>query len=238
MLKTVSGGYDGHGQLVLRSDADLEKIRSRSDRGGGFPPSILEGFVDFAFEASILVSGNGKDFVTFPIVRNEHRNNILHMTIAPADVSEHVAREAHELAIRLAKGFELAGTLAIELFITKDDRVIVNELAPRPHNSGHYTIEACSMDQFDAHIRGIAGWPLPKPKLLSPAVMVNVLGQHAEPTRALIATHPEWNVHDYGKAEVRHDRKMGHITVLTDDPAKTVADLEATGCWDDLKKKA
>ena len=238
VLKTVSGGYDGHGQLVLRSDADLEKIRSRSDRGGGFPPSILEGFVDFAFEASILVSGNGKDFVTFPIVRNEHRNNILHMTIAPAEVSEHVAREAHELAIRLAKGFELAGTLAIELFITKDDQVIVNELAPRPHNSGHYTIEACSMDQFDAHIRGIAGWPLPKPKLLSPAVMVNVLGQHVEPTRALIATHPEWNVHDYGKAEVRHDRKMGHITVLTGDPAKTVADLEATGCWDDLKKKA
>ena len=238
VLKTVSGGYDGHGQLVLRSDADLEKIRSRSDRGGGFPPSILEGFVDFAFEASILVSCNGKDFVTFPIVRNEHRNNILHMTIAPAEVSEHVAREAHELAIRLAKGFELAGTLAIELFITKDDQVIVNELAPRPHNSGHYTIEACSMDQFDAHIRGIAGWPLPKPKLLSPAVMVNVLGQHVEPTRALIATHPEWNVHDYGKAEVRHDRKMGHITVLTDDPAKTVADLEATGCWDDLKKKA
>lgn len=238
VLKTVSGGYDGHGQFVLRSDADLEKIRSRSDRGGGFPPSILEGFVDFAFEASILVSGNGKDFVTFPIVRNEHRNNILHMTIAPAEVSEHVAREAHELAIRLAKGFELAGTLAIELFITKDDQVIVNELAPRPHNSGHYTIEACSMDQFDAHIRGIAGWPLPKPKLLSPAVMVNVLGQHVEPTRALIATHPEWNVHDYGKAEVRHGRKMGHITVLTDDPAKTVADLEATGCWDDLKKKA
>lgn len=94
------------------------------------------------------------------------------------------------------------------------------------------------MDQFGAHIRGIAGWPLPKPKLLSPAVMVNVLGQHVEPTRALIATHPEWNVHDYGKAEVRHDRKMGHITVLTGDPAKTVADLEATGCWDDLKKKA
>ena len=238
VLKTVSGGYDGHGQMVLRSDADLEKIRARGDRGGGFPPSILEGFVDFAFEASILVSGNGKDFVTFPIVRNEHRNNILHMTIAPAEVSEHVAREAHELAIRLAKGFELAGTLAIELFITKDDQVIVNELAPRPHNSGHYTIEACSMDQFDAHIRGIAGWPMPEPKLLSPAVMVNVLGQHVEPTRALIATHPEWNVHDYGKAEVRHDRKMGHITVLTDNPDATVADLEATGCWDDLKKKA
>ena len=238
VLKTRSGGYDGHGQTVLRSDADLEQVRARGDRGGGFPPSILEGFVDFAFEASILVSGNGTDFVTFPIVRNEHRNNILHMTIAPATVSETVARKAHELALRLAKGFELAGTLAIELFVTKDDDVIVNELAPRPHNSGHYTIEACSFDQFDAHVRGIAGWPLEQPKLLSPAVMVNVLGQHVEPTRVLIADHPEWNVHDYGKAEVRHDRKMGHITVLTDDTAKTVADLEATGCWDDLQPQS
>ena len=135
-------------------------------------------FVDFAFEASILVAGNGKDYVTFPIVRNEHRNNILHMTIAPAEVDETVAKEAHELALRLAKGFELAGILAIELFITKDNKVIVNELAPRPHNSGHYTIEACSFDQFDAHIRGIAGWPLEQPQLLKPAVMVNVLGQH------------------------------------------------------------
>lgn len=238
VLKTRSGGYDGHGQTVLRSDADLEQVRARGDRGGGFPPSILEGFVDFAFEASILVSGNGTDFVTFPIVRNEHRNNILHMTIAPATVSETVAHKAHELALRLAKGFELAGTLAIELFVTKDDDVIVNELAPRPHNSGHYTIEACSFDQFDAHVRGIAGWPLEQPKLLSPAVMVNVLGQHVEPTRALIDDHPEWNVHDYGKAEVRHDRKMGHITVLTDDTAKTVADLEATGCWDDLQPQS
>ena len=235
VLKTRSGGYDGHGQHVLRNDADLEKIRARGDRGGGFPPSILEGFVDFAFEASILVSGNGEQYVTFPMVRNDHRNNILHTTIAPADVPEDLHRQAEELALRLAEGFKLAGTLAIELFITKDNRVIVNELAPRPHNSVHYTIEACSIDQFDAHIRGIAGWPLPKPKLLSPAVMVNVLGQHVMPSRALIAEHPEWNVHDYGKAQIRHNRKMGHITILTDDPAATVADLEATGIWDDLK---
>ncbi len=203
VLKTRSGGYDGHGQTVLKSEADLEQVRARADHDGSFPPSILEGFVDFAFEASILVAGNGKDYVTFPIVRNEHRNNILHMTIAPAEVDETVAKEAHELALRLAKGFELAGILAIELFITKDNKV---------------------------------GWPLEQPQLLKPAVMVNVLGQHVAPTRALIADHPEWNVHDYCKAEVRHDRKMGHITVLTDDTAKTVADLEATGCWDDLKK--
>lgn len=236
VLKTRSGGYDGHGQSVLKSESDLEQVRSRTIADGTFPASVLEGFVDFAFEASILVAGNGVDYVTFPIVRNEHRNNILHMTIAPAEVSDEVAGKAHDLALRLAEGFKLAGILAIELFVTESGEVIVNELAPRPHNSGHYTIEACSFDQFDAHVRGICGWPLEQPQLLKPAVMVNVLGQHIEPTRALIADHPEWNVHDYCKASVRHDRKMGHITVLTDDTARTVADLEATGCWDDLKK--
>ena len=232
VLKTCEGGYDGHGQIVLREPADLERVWADD----GFPPAILEGFVDFAFEASILVSGDGERYVTFPIVRNVHRNNILHLTIAPAEVPQAVAERAHELAMTLAAGFRLAGTLAIELFVTDEGRVIVNELAPRPHNSGHYTIEACSMDQFDAHIRGIAGWPLPEPKLLSPAVMANVLGQHVEPTRALVGEHPEWNVHDYGKAQVKHDRKMGHITVLTDDTARTVAELEASGCWDDLRE--
>ncbi|WP_288239895.1 5-(carboxyamino)imidazole ribonucleotide synthase [uncultured Bifidobacterium sp.] len=231
VLKTCEGGYDGHGQIVLRSDGDLDKVWPDD----GFPQAILEGFVDFAFEASILVSGDGERYVTFPIVRNVHRNNILHMTIAPAEVPAEVADRAHELALTLAEGFKLAGTLAIELFVTADGRVLVNELAPRPHNSGHYTIEACSIDQFDAHIRGIAGWPLAQPRLLSPAVMVNVLGQHVAPTRALIGEHPEWNVHDYGKAQVKHDRKMGHITVLTDDTAATVEALESTGCWDDLR---
>lgn len=231
VLKTCEGGYDGHGQIVLHSAADLKQVWPDSD----FPSAILEGFVDFAFEASILVSGDGERYVTFPIVRNVHRHNILHMTIAPAEVPSEVAAKAHELARTLAGGFRLAGTLAIELFVTKDGRVLVNELAPRPHNSGHYTIEACSIDQFDAHIRGIAGWPLPEPKLLSPAVMVNVLGQHVEPTRALIGEHPEWNMHDYGKAQVKHDRKMGHITVLTDNPAGAVEALEATGCWDDVR---
>lgn len=231
VLKTCEGGYDGHGQIVLHSPADLKQVWPDSD----FPSAILEGFVDFAFEASILVAGDGERYVTFPIVRNVHRHNILHMTIAPAEVPSEVAVKAHELARTLAGGFRLAGTLAIELFVTKDGRVLVNELAPRPHNSGHYTIEACSIDQFDAHIRGIAGWPLPEPKLLSPAVMVNVLGQHVEPTHALIGEHPEWNVHDYGKAQVKHDRKMGHITVLTDNPAGAVEALEATGCWDDVR---
>ena len=168
------------------------------------------------------------------MVRNEHRHNILHMTLAPAQVEPEMADRARDMALTLADGFKLAGTLALELFVMPDGGLVVNELAPRPHNSGHYTIEACSMDQFDAHVRGIAGWPLPNPRLLSPAVMVNVLGQHVAPVRRLLGEHPEWFLHDYGKAEVRTDRKMGHLTVLTDDLEKTAKDLEATGCWSDL----
>lgn len=234
VLKTDTGGYDGHGQVVLRSSDDLARLESGTS-ADDFPPSILEGFVDFAFEASILVSGNGNDYVTFPIVRNIHKNNILHVSLAPAAISDETSRVATDLALRLADGFKLAGTLAIELFVLRDGSVLVNELAPRPHNSGHYTIEACSIDQFDAHIRGIAGWPLPQPRLLSPAIMVNVLGQHVPAVRAAIATHPTWNFHDYGKADAKPNRKMGHITILGDDPEALAEEAEATGIWDDLK---
>lgn len=134
----------------------------------------------------------------------------------------------HQLAMQLLRGNEIITAAKL-----RHHGILLLRMPHRPVR--HHTIEACSIDQFDAHIRGIAGWPLIQPKLLSPAVMVNVLGQHVAPTRALIADHPEWNVHDYGKAQVRHNRKMGHITVLTDDTAATVEALEATGCWDDLK---
>lgn len=233
VLKTRRGGYDGHGQDVLRTEQDVQAIHERVQQEGVFYPSILEGFVDFAFEASILVSGNGSEFVTFPIARNIHHNNILHMTLVPADVPASVSKQAHELALRLAHGFQLAGTLAIELFVTKDMHVVVNELAPRPHNSGHYSIEAMDMDQFQAHIRGIVGWPLVQPQLLSPAVMVNVLGQHVEAVYDRIAQHPQWHVHDYGKKQARHNRKMGHITVLCSDPSSTAKSLQDSGCWND-----
>lgn len=230
ILKTAAGGYDGHGQTVLRGAQDLGRVPDAE----GFPESVLEGFVDFEYEASILVSGNGRDYVTFPVVRNEHRNNILHMTFAPAQAEEGVCRRAKELALNLARGFNLIGTLAIELFITHDGNVLVNELAPRPHNSGHYTIEACSFSQYDAHIRGIAGWSLEQPKLLSPAVMVNVLGQHVGPVQRIAPNYPQWHVHDYGKAEAKHNRKMGHITVLADDTQQAAQELAGTHCWDDI----
>lgn len=237
VLKTRTGGYDGHGQVVLDSEQDLNQFLTtigNRDAAGVLPPSVLEGFVNFAFEASILVSGNGNQYVTFPLVRNEHHHNILHMTLAPSGVDPEVEDRARELALKLAHGFALAGTLAIELFVMPDQSLVVNELAPRPHNSGHYTIEACSMDQFDAHIRGIAGWPLPEPQLLSPALMVNILGQHLEGVRSQLPYHPEWSLHDYGKAQVRPNRKMGHLTVLTENPQLAARDLEATGIWRDL----
>lgn len=230
VLKTAEGGYDGHGQIVLREPDDLEQVWADEH----FSQSIVEGFVDFAFEASIMVSGDGEQYVTFPVVRNEHRHNILHMTIAPADVDAEVDAVAHQLAKTLAQGFKLAGTLGIELFVTCDGQVLVNELAPRPHNSAHYTIEACSIDQFAAHIRGISGWPLPQPRLLEPAVMVNVLGQHIPAVRAAALTHVDWFVHDYGKAQAKHNRKMGHVTVLCGarNPVDVAADLERTGIWE------
>ncbi|WP_018143140.1 5-(carboxyamino)imidazole ribonucleotide synthase [Alloscardovia criceti] len=236
VLKTAEGGYDGHGQKVLRSAQDVASVRE--EWGENFEQSIVEAFVDFAYEASILVSGNGSDFVTFPVVKNVHVNNILHTTVAPAygaqpsDIDRTVDQQAHELAKTLAAGFHLAGTLAIELFIGADGTVIVNELAPRPHNSGHYTIEACDFDQFDLHVLGIAGWALPQPRLLSPAVMVNVLGQHLDSVFEAAKNHPEWHVHDYGKAVSKHNRKMGHVTVLGSNTEELLKSLEASHCWD------
>lgn len=229
VLKTAQGGYDGHGQIVLRTPEDMERVWQDAE----FPECVLEGFVDFAYEASILVSGNGSDYVTFPVVRNIHRHNILHMTVATSDVDARIAEAARDLALTLARGFALAGTLAIELFVLENGEVLVNELAPRPHNSGHYTIEACDFDQFALHVQGITGQPMPQPRLLSDAVMVNVLGQHVDRVRHAAAEHPDWHVHDYGKQERRTNRKMGHITVLTDNVERTIGELEATGCWDD-----
>ncbi|MFD0705367.1 5-(carboxyamino)imidazole ribonucleotide synthase [Alloscardovia venturai] len=237
VLKTAEGGYDGHGQKVLKTTADVEEVETQW--GENFEQSVLEGFVNFEYEASILVSGNGADFVTFPVVKNEHVDNILHITTAPAygvhpsDMDMAVDKVAHSLALTLAQGFNLAGTLAIELFVCAGGRVIVNELAPRPHNSGHYTIEACDFDQFDMHVLGIAGWELQQPRLLSPAVMVNVLGQHVDSVFNATAEHPEWHVHDYGKAVVKYNRKMGHITVLGSDTDGIKARLASTGIWDE-----
>ena len=143
-----------------------------------------------------------------------------------------MAKEAQDAAVKIAEAIDLRGILGVEMFVTKDDKIVINELAPRPHNSGHYSIEACNCSQFAVHNRAICNWPLPKIKLLSPVVMVNVLGQHVAGTEKLIAEKPQWSFHDYGKGEVRRDRKMGHVTILTDDVNKTLAEIAETKVWD------
>ena len=179
-----------------------------------------------------MVARNENGAVTiFPVVENIHHNEILHISIAPARISRHLQKQAQELARRIAAAINLRGILGVEMFVGQDDQLYINELAPRPHNSGHYSIEACNFSQFAIHNRAICNWPLPKIQLLQPAVMVNVLGQHLERVRTQIAQQPNWHFHDYGKAVARHNRKMGHITILSPDLPATLAEIQASGIW-------
>ncbi|MBM6753997.1 5-(carboxyamino)imidazole ribonucleotide synthase [Lactobacillus alvi] len=232
VLKTCQGGYDGHGQEVLKSEADFDRctgILSTQD-------AILEGWVPFKLECSVMVARNENgEVTTFPVAENIHHNEILHISIVPARVSPAVNAKAEEAAKKIAEAIDLRGILGVEFFVGEDDEIYVNELAPRPHNSGHYSIEACNFSQFAIHNRAICNWPLPKIELLKPVVMVNVLGQHVAPLRAQITQHPNWHFHDYGKAEVRENRKMGHVTILTDDVEATLAEIDASGIWQDTK---
>ncbi|WP_321384274.1 5-(carboxyamino)imidazole ribonucleotide synthase [uncultured Enterococcus sp.] len=229
VLKTTRGGYDGKGQYVLYSPSDLAPSMNLLKDG----TCVLEAWIPFEKEISVLVSGNGQgDIETFPVVENIHRNNILHETIAPARVDDEVIEEAQRIAKLIAKEVNLAGTLAVEMFLTNNGGIYVNELAPRPHNSGHYTIEACSFSQFDTHIRGICGWSIPSIELLSDAVMVNVMGDEIYETMDFITEKMNWHFHYYGKSEAKPARKMGHITILTEDIFDTLEEIYQTSIWD------
>ncbi|EEI24452.1 5-(carboxyamino)imidazole ribonucleotide synthase [Lentilactobacillus hilgardii] len=214
ILKTVSGGYDGHGQMDINSPQDIEKAVELY----GKAQCILEARQSFIAEASVMVTRdvNGK-VITFSLVENRHKNHILHTTIAPGRFSKTIHQKAHDYAETIANKLDLYGVLGIELFVIDDKDLMVNELAPRPHNSGHYTIEACNISQFEAHIRSICGLPIPQIAQEKPAVMRNLLGADLTLARNLLKEHPEWHFHDYGKAEIRPQRKMGHVTVLGDD---------------------
>ncbi|MEX2785085.1 5-(carboxyamino)imidazole ribonucleotide synthase [Streptococcus sp. H49] len=212
VLKTATGGYDGHGQKILGGQADLQEASLLADSAD----CVLEEFVNFDLEISVIVSGNGQDVTVFPVQENIHRNNILSKTIVPARISPELAEKAQTMAKRIAHKLQLSGTLCVEMFVT-DDGLIVNEIAPRPHNSGHYSIEACDFSQFDTHILGILGKPLPAVKLHAPAVMLNILGQHLGKAQTYITANPSAHLHLYGKLEAKHNRKMGHVTVFCDD---------------------
>lgn len=217
ILKARSGGFDGRGNaLVEKADdvpAAVEKLKAA--------PAYAEGFVHFEKELAIVAARTPEgEIKVFPLVETIHRNHICHMTLAPAPVDESVAQKAHDLAEKVLASFEGAGVFAIEMFL-EGGEVLVNEIAPRVHNSGHYTIEACHASQFEQHIRAVAGEPLGDPSMKVPAaVMINILGERdgkAEPKGCEEAEKIEGvKVHLYGKMETRRERKMGHLTAVAD----------------------
>ncbi|XXM72112.1 5-(carboxyamino)imidazole ribonucleotide synthase [Lysinibacillus sphaericus] len=228
VLKTSRGGYDGKGQYVIRKVEEVSEAAALLENG----PCVLEKWIPFERELSVIVTRNPDGQQThFPVVENIHVDNILHETIAPARVSEEISRKAVEMAERISETLDLVGTLAIEMFLTEDGSIYINELAPRPHNSGHYSIEACDSSQFAQHIKAVCNWPLRKPSLLKNAVMVNLLGEHIEPVMKAIPNQPSWFVHLYGKDVPKSKRKMGHVTILTDDIEQTLESVSDAGVW-------
>jgi 5-(carboxyamino)imidazole ribonucleotide synthase len=218
LLKTAQGGYDGKGQRrITRAEEAGEAL---NELGGEGTDLILEAVVRFHAEASVICARSPSgDIATFPIAENIHRNGILDVSLAPGRLTESVLKRAREAGETLCEGLDVVGLLAVELFVTDDDRVLVNEIAPRPHNSGHYTWEACAVSQFEQQLRAICGLPLGNTDLLRPAAMINLLGEDVGTGENLPGTIaaldlPGLSLHLYGKRESRTGRKMGHLTVL------------------------
>ncbi len=220
LLKTVSGGYDGHGQLDIDKPSDIIRAEQLYKR----TPCILEARQEFQAEGSMMVTRDFNQHVfTFPLVANQHKNHILHTMVAANQFSDTLQHNAQIYAEKIANNLNLYGVLGIEFFVINDHELVVNELAPRPHNSGHYTIEACNISQFEAHIRSICGLPIPDIKQAYPAVMRNLLGNDLTLAREMLHDHPEWHFHDYGKSDIRPQRKLGHITVVGTDVNELLA---------------
>ena len=210
ILKTVRMGYDGKGQVGVRGDGDLAAIW----HGFGSSDGILEGFVEFACEISVIIArGEAGKTATYAPVENQHVNHILDTTIAPARVPPEIAMRAEAIARHIADKLDLIGLLAVEMFVAHSGEVLVNELAPRPHNSGHWTIDACYTSQFEQLVRAICGLPLGSPERHSDAVMKNLIGADIEKWREA-ANDPLQKIHLYGKDEALPGRKMGHVTKL------------------------
>lgn len=209
VLKTTELGYDGKGQAVIKQAADAAAAWASL----GKTECILEGFIQFSAEASIIVARSTLgEARCFPLVQNIHRDHILHKTIAPAPFIDQHQEQATRIAKTLAEALDVVGLLAVELFVTKDG-LLVNELAPRPHNSGHWTMEGAPTSQFEQHIRAICGWALGDTTAHRPCEMINLLGDDWLQWQEY-AKQPEAHVHLYGKTESRPGRKMGHVTIV------------------------
>jgi len=228
VLKTTTGGYDGKGQVVIKSEADFEEALSLIVK----QQCILEGWVPFEKELSIIVARNLNGEVnTFPIAENVHFNQILHTSSVPANITQAVKSTVDQYAEKIASSFHLVGVLAIELFVTNDEQVFVNELAPRPHNSGHYSMNAGETSQFNQHVRAICNLPLGSTELLKPVVMVNILGEHVEDVLKVMKQDSTLKVHLYGKEESKKGRKMGHINIMAATTEEAMKKVEELGIW-------
>ena len=211
VLKTTRLGYDGKGQRLLRRVDELPDAFAKLAP----KPLILEGFIDFAQEISVVIArGADGSFSAFDTVENQHHDHILDLTLAPARVPDAVAAQSQVIARTIANALDLVGLLAVEMFVDATGRVLVNEIAPRPHNSGHWTIDACPASQFELHIRAIAGLPLPAASRHSDAVMKNLVGPAETALWPAILATPGLIPHLYGKTDPRPGRKMGHVTRL------------------------
>lgn len=215
LLKTRRLGYDGKGQARVDSRAGLAEAFEQL----GAVPCLLEGFLPLEREVSVVLARNIHDEIAFfPVAENQHRNGILDISIVPARIPADLAHRARDMAAHLAREMDYVGVMAVEFFVLKDGRIVFNEMAPRPHNSGHYTLDACATDQFQQQVRALCGLPLGDPRLLSPVVMVNLLGDvwRPEPRWDELLKHPGVQLHLYGKAEARPGRKMGHYNCLAE----------------------
>lgn len=211
VLKTATMGYDGKGQAVIRTPEEADAAIAAL----AGPPLVLERLVPFACELSVVVARSASgEAAPFPVAENIHEHNILAYSIVPARVDAAVQAAARDLAVRIAEGLGLVGLLGVEMFCLPDGRLLVNELAPRPHNSGHYTQDACATSQFEQHIRAVCGLPLGAVDLLSPVCMVNVMGEDFPLNVGAALADPHVKLHLYGKREARPHRKMGHMNVL------------------------
>ena len=228
VMKTVRWGYDGKGQRVVREVAEAADGFAALG-GSDLAPVIYERFVDFAMEVSVVCARDLEgEMRTFPVTENVHVDGILDVSIVPARCSDAVNVEAERVAMSVAEGLDVVGLIAVEMFVTRDGSVLVNELAPRPHNSGHWTIEGCETSQFEQLARIMVGMPMGDVSLRSPTVMVNLLGDVWEatggsPDWGAVRGMPRTHLHLYGKSGYRVGRKMGHITVRGDSVDEALA---------------
>jgi len=223
LLKTSRLGYDGKGQAPVDRPGDA----ALAFRALGSVDCVLERRLALECEVSVVLArGDDGAVAAFPVGENRHRDGILETTVVPARVGRATLDEARAIACRVAAALDYVGVLGVEMFVADGGRIYVNELAPRPHNSGHYTLDACSVDQFEQQLRALCALPLAEPRLLSPVAMINLLGDlwsSGEPRWVEAFRRPGVKLHLYGKAEPRPGRKMGHLNCLADDPERALA---------------